>query len=146
MAKKTAKNASKNHVSPAGPGDDPRKSQIADKKLGAMVRQRRLEIGMSQERLAEIIGVTFQQIQKYEKGANRIAASRLFDIIAALDWSGAHVMNAMLELHKGQGGDTVTHANTGAEMELLMLFRKAPPALRQKLLALAKAVVGENDH
>ncbi|NOT29872.1 MAG: helix-turn-helix transcriptional regulator, partial [Planctomycetes bacterium] len=40
------------------------------------VRTRRLEIGMSQERLAELLGVTFQQVQKYEKGVNRIAASR----------------------------------------------------------------------
>jgi transcriptional regulator with XRE-family HTH domain len=40
---------------------------------------------MSQERLAELLGVTFQQVQKYEKGINRIAASRLFDISAALD-------------------------------------------------------------
>ncbi|MBL8536580.1 MAG: helix-turn-helix transcriptional regulator [Hyphomonadaceae bacterium] len=40
---------------------------------------------MSQERLAEILGVTFQQVQKYEKGVNRIAASRLHDIAAALD-------------------------------------------------------------
>lgn len=40
---------------------------------------------MSQERLAELLGVTFQQVQKYEKGINRIAASRLFDISSALD-------------------------------------------------------------
>ncbi|HYD86014.1 MAG TPA: helix-turn-helix transcriptional regulator [Vitreimonas sp.] len=56
-----------------------------DKKIGERVRARRLEIGMSQERLAELLGVTFQQVQKYEKGANRIAASRLFDISCALD-------------------------------------------------------------
>lgn len=56
-----------------------------DRRLGERVRGRRLELDMSQERLAELIGVTFQQVQKYEKGVNRIAASRLFDISAALE-------------------------------------------------------------
>lgn len=56
-----------------------------DRKLGERVRARRLEIGMSQEKLADLLGVTFQQVQKYEKGVNRIAASRLFDISHALE-------------------------------------------------------------
>lgn len=65
--------------------NDERAANAIDRKLGQRVRTRRLEIGMSQERLAELLGVTFQQVQKYEKGINRIAASRLFDISAALD-------------------------------------------------------------
>jgi transcriptional regulator with XRE-family HTH domain len=65
--------------------NDERAANAVDRKLGQRVRTRRLEIGMSQERLAELLGVTFQQVQKYEKGINRIAASRLFDISAALD-------------------------------------------------------------
>lgn len=48
-----------------------------DKHVGARVRMRRLLIGMSQEKLGTALGITFQQIQKYEKGANRIGASRL---------------------------------------------------------------------
>lgn len=63
---------------------DERAANAVDRKLGQRVRSRRLEIGMSQERLAELLGVTFQQVQKYEKGVNRIAASRLFDIASAL--------------------------------------------------------------
>lgn len=59
-------------------------AQKVDKFVGARVRQRRLELGISQEKLAEKLGVTFQQIQKYEKGVNRMAASRLFDASAAL--------------------------------------------------------------
>jgi len=55
-----------------------------DKRIGQRVKQRRLETGMSQERLAELLGVTFQQIQKYEKGVNRVAASRLFELASAL--------------------------------------------------------------
>jgi transcriptional regulator with XRE-family HTH domain len=48
-----------------------------DSYVGARIRMRRQLLGMSQERLAEQIGVTFQQVQKYEKGINRIGASRL---------------------------------------------------------------------
>jgi len=64
---------------------DERSANAIDRKLGQRVRTRRLEISMSQERLAELLGVTFQQVQKYEKGVNRIAASRLYDIAAALE-------------------------------------------------------------
>lgn len=48
-----------------------------DKHVGSMVRMRRLMLGMSQGKLADALGITFQQVQKYEKGANRISASRL---------------------------------------------------------------------
>lgn len=65
--------------------NDERAANAVDRRIGQRVRSRRLEIGMSQERLAELLGVTFQQVQKYEKGVNRIAASRLHDISNALD-------------------------------------------------------------
>jgi len=51
-----------------------------DKHVGARVRMRRMMLGMSQEKLAEPLGLTFQQVQKYEKGTNRIGASRLQQI------------------------------------------------------------------
>lgn len=56
-----------------------------DAHVGARVRLRRMLVGMSQERLGELLGVTFQQIQKYEKGANRIGASRLFEVSGVLE-------------------------------------------------------------
>lgn len=56
-----------------------------DVHVGSRVRLRRMELGMSQERLGRLLGLTFQQIQKYEKGANRIGASRLFAISRVLD-------------------------------------------------------------
>ena len=49
------------------------------------MRLRRLTMNVSQERLAEMLGLTFQQVQKYEKGVNRVAASRLWDVARALD-------------------------------------------------------------
>jgi len=51
-----------------------------DKHVGARLRMRRLSLGMSQSKLAEALNITFQQIQKYEKGANRIGASRLQEL------------------------------------------------------------------
>ena len=53
--------------------------------VGARVRIRRLELGLSQEKLAEQLGITFQQVQKYERGTNRIGASRLHQISLVLD-------------------------------------------------------------
>ena len=55
-----------------------------DVQVGSRVRLRRMLIGMSQERLGELLGLTFQQVQKYEKGLNRIGAGRLFDIARIL--------------------------------------------------------------
>src|SRR5712671_5119043 len=51
-----------------------------DKHVGSRVRMRRLMLGMSQEKLGDELGITFQQVQKYEKGTNRISASRLHHI------------------------------------------------------------------
>ena len=56
-----------------------------DKHVGSRVRQRRMMCGMSQEVLARGLGITFQQVQKYEKGANRIGASRLQQIATILN-------------------------------------------------------------
>jgi transcriptional regulator with XRE-family HTH domain len=56
-----------------------------DVHVGASIRQRRTLLGMSQEKLGEAIGLTFQQVQKYERGANRVGSSRLFDLARVLD-------------------------------------------------------------
>ncbi len=56
-----------------------------DVHVGARLRVRRKLLGMSQTTLGEAIGLTFQQVQKYENGANRISASRLFDLLRVLD-------------------------------------------------------------
>lgn len=53
--------------------------------VGSMIKRRRIECGLSQDELGQRIGLTFQQIQKYERGANRVSASRLFDIAEALE-------------------------------------------------------------
>lgn len=56
-----------------------------DVHVGGRVRLRRMMLGMSQDKLGEALGLTFQQVQKYEKGVNRIGASRVFEIARILD-------------------------------------------------------------
>lgn len=56
-----------------------------DTHIGKRIRLRRMLLGLSQEKLGEAVGITFQQIQKYERGTNRVGASRLYEIAAALD-------------------------------------------------------------
>ena len=56
-----------------------------DKHVGTKIRQRRWLVGMTQQQLAAEVGIKFQQIQKYETGANRVSASRLWDIAGTLD-------------------------------------------------------------
>src|SRR5471032_1999010 len=61
------------------------RSHPVDVHVGARMRQRRTLLGMSQEKLGTAVGLTFQQIQKYERGSNRIGSSRLFEFSKVLD-------------------------------------------------------------
>ena len=61
------------------------KQSPVDVHVGARMKLRRLLMGMSQERLGEALGLTFQQVQKYERGVNRVSASRLYDVARVLD-------------------------------------------------------------
>ncbi len=62
-----------------------RRSSDVDGHVGRRVRERRREIGISQDKLGNALGISFQQIQKYEVGTNRVAAGRLWNIAVALD-------------------------------------------------------------
>lgn len=64
------------------PGD--RQPNMVDRHVGERVRTRRKQLGLSQDKLGDALGLTFQQVQKYERGANRISASKLFDAASAL--------------------------------------------------------------
>jgi transcriptional regulator with XRE-family HTH domain len=65
----------------------PRSSSAVDKYIGARMREQRLALSISQERLGKELGVSFQQIQKYESGDNRVSAARLYDICKAVNVS-----------------------------------------------------------
>ena len=67
--------------SPERPGQ---RANAADRHVGARIRERRVMMGLSQQQLAKMIGVTYQQAHKYERGLNRISAGRLFEIAQVL--------------------------------------------------------------
>ena len=79
----SAKDAPKKSADPV-PLSQPKVANPVDRHVGSRVRMRRVLLSMSQERLGEALGLTFQQVQKYEKGSNRIGASRLSQIAQAL--------------------------------------------------------------
>src|SRR5215218_7202072 len=98
----------------------------ADRSMGNRLRLRRKILGLSQEKLAQALGITFQQVQKYEKGANRISASRLQDIAKVLEVPVAFFFEAPAPDpdEAGNGSDpflpgTVPH---GADGRLLQAF------------------------
>jgi transcriptional regulator with XRE-family HTH domain len=66
-----------------------------DVHVGQRIRQRRALLGMSQEKVAEALGLTFQQVQKYERGTNRVGSSRLFDLARILDVTISHFFKEM---------------------------------------------------
>jgi transcriptional regulator with XRE-family HTH domain len=129
--------------------NDERAANAIDKKLGQRVRSRRIEIGMSQEKLAEILGVTFQQVQKYEKGVNRIAASRMLDICAALDVSVSRLYEGM-QSPRAPGAaeprqDNVEDAlSTPEGAQLLSIFASIESVrVRRRVVELVKVLAEE---
>ena len=121
--------------------------------VGARVRLRRIELGMSQEKLAAELGLTFQQVQKYERAANRISASRLYHIGKVLDvkvpffyegYSDAGSLSGFAEPPaEAFQSDLLQRRDT---IELVNAFYAIDnPTLRRQLLDLAKglAVGGE---
>jgi len=66
------------------PGPGRSRAQDVDRHVGARMRERRIMLGLTQQQMAELIGVTYQQAHKYEKGINRVASGRLYNIAQAL--------------------------------------------------------------
>ena len=102
---------------------------------------------MSQERLAELLGVTFQQVQKYERGINRMAASRLFDISVALDISAASFFVG-IGAAKGRNADndagSAVHdaLATPEGLQLVALFASLETKrVRRRVIDLVQALV-----
>lgn len=124
-----------------------------DAHVGARVRLRRMTLGMSQEQLASSLGLTFQQVQKYERGMNRIGASRLYHIGLALGVPVAFFYEGLPET--GTDDDGVATA----DMERMMGFLLSPEGFalssaftriedqgtRRRLVDLVKALGGVQD-
>ena len=124
---------------------DERSANALDRRIGQRVRARRLEIEMSQERLSHLLGVTFQQVQKDEKGVNRVAASRLWDIAQALELP----ISSFFEGPGGQKGklapselDDALATPDGARL-LAMFSAVKDRKVRRRILDLVEAVVKE---
>lgn len=118
-----------------------------DKQIGQRVRTQRLVIGMSQEKLGDALGVTFQQIQKYEKGTNRIGSGRLHQI--------ASVLSVPVNFFFQDLGDETPErtdpglaglVNDKAGLELLRAFNRVKtPAIRQAILQLVRSVADPSE-
>jgi transcriptional regulator with XRE-family HTH domain len=75
----------------------PRSVSAVDRHIGARMRERRQALGLSQAKLGEKLGISFQQVQKYESGQNRASAARLFDICETLELSLASMFERKLK-------------------------------------------------
>ncbi len=128
-----------------------------DVHVGSRIRLRRTLLGMSQERLGESLGLTFQQVQKYERGVNRVGASRLFDLSRVLDVPISFFFDdipdsvsntfgnpvgrrasGLSESGDGFGDDTLNRRET---LELVRAYyRINDPAVRKRVFDLIKSM------
>ncbi len=150
MNAKTKNEITGNNPKPGAP-------RPVDIHVGHRLRQRRTLLGLSQEKLGEAVALTFQQIQKYERGANRIGASRLFQLSQILDVSVGYFFEEMSgEVEKTRGERTgAEHAPTAqslnsddplARRETLELVRAyykiTDPKVRKRVFELTKSIAG----
>lgn len=122
-----------------------------DLHVGKRLRRRRRLLGMTQQELAVQVGVRFQQIQKYECGANRMTSSRLYDLSQALNVSVQYFFDG-LEAHDMHGkpandaehlvGDVLSQKET---LELVRAYYRLSERPRRRLLELAKALEADAD-
>lgn len=145
--------ASKQPVSRTG------KPNPVDIHVGSRVRLRRTLLGHSQEKLGEAVGLTFQQIQKYERGANRIGASRLYHLSRVLDVPVSFFFEDMSPEVSGKGGRSAPglaeriqeefSVDPLAKRETLELvrayYRIKEPTVRKRLFDLAKSLAAASN-
>jgi transcriptional regulator with XRE-family HTH domain len=125
-----------------------------DKHVGSRVRMRRMMLGMSQEKLGDALGLTFQQVQKYEKGTNRIGASRLQQISHILQvpvsffFEGAPAMtpypDGMKEAPSPAYVSDFLATSEGLALTKAFTHIKEPK-LRRRIVDLVQAIAGEHE-
>ena len=121
-----------------------------DVHVGGRLRMRRTLLGMSQEMVAELLGLTFQQLQKYESGANRVSASRLHELSQILDVPHAFFFDEMTDNSNSRKQTTAAMTNEDraplTKRETLELvrayYRITDPAVRGSIAATVKAIAG----
>jgi transcriptional regulator with XRE-family HTH domain len=123
-----------------------------DIQVGNRVRIRRMLIGMSQERLGDLLGLTFQQVQKYEKGVNRIGAGRLFEVARILNVPVDFFYEGVAAQLAGQPGmsepegapPVMEFVSSGEGLQLSLAFMKIKDAkVRKRVLDLVKSLAEE---
>jgi transcriptional regulator with XRE-family HTH domain len=127
-----------------------------DVQVGNRVRMRRMLIGMSQEKLGELLGLTFQQVQKYEKGVNRIGAGRLFEIASILGMPIQDFFDGLTSLlpqskshgfaEPDESGSVMEFMSSGEGLQLSAAFMKIKdPKTRKSVLDLIKNMSKDED-
>jgi len=125
-----------------------------DLHVGARIRLRRRMQGVSQEKLADALGLTFQQVQKYERGANRVSASKLYEIAAALRAPVSYFFDGLADPAGDHGGEQrpsdeqTVHAflMTAEGLELARLFPGLTRGrVRRRFLDLMRALADVDD-
>src|SRR3954453_13899624 len=116
-----------------------------DVHVGSRIRLRRTLLGMSQERLGEALGLTFQQVQKYERGVNRVGASRLFDLSRVLDVPISFFFDDMPEPLAGMHGSYQPTRATGGFAENQDGFGADEMLNRRETLELVRAYYRINE-
>ena len=118
-------------------------SHPVDTHVGKRIRHRRWLIGMTQQELAEQVGIKFQQIQKYETGANRVSASRLWDIADTLQVSVSFFFEGLATGHEVSADTTGLPQDLLGDREALDLLRSyyaIPENQRRRLFELARVL------
>ncbi len=125
--------------------------ELVDLHVGARIRLRRKLLGFSQHRLAEDLGLTFQQVQKYERGLNRVSASKLYEISRSLQTSVSYFFEGLAD-HGSDVGDheaervVVEFLATPEGLELASLFpRLRHGRARRRILDLVRAMAEDNE-
>lgn len=131
-------------VDNTGKSKEIKMAHIVDVHVGKRIRQRRWLVGMTQQQLAERVGIKFQQIQKYETGANRVSASRLWDIADALEVDVSFFFEGLKD--GAEAGDS-TPSSIPADMmgdkeamDLVRSYYAIPENQRRRLFELARVL------
>ncbi len=139
MAKQTTKRSSRSRsakikIKKIARRKIPGVADLIDIHVGNRLRQRRTLLGLNQQKLGESVGLTFQQVQKYERGANRIGASRLFDFSLVLGVAVEYFFEDMPPEVKDRTTEVPAVSGDNLRAEL-----KADPSIKRETLELVRA-------
>ena len=123
-----------------------------DAQVGNRVRLRRMLVGMSQEKLGDMLGLTFQQVQKYEKGVNRVGAGRLFRIARILSVDVPYFFQDVQDHLEGAQGfaedapPVMEFISSGEGLQLSLAFMRIKDAkMRKRVLDLVKSMADPSE-